>query len=66
MTEHHNADEYVAAIRKGNQTTAEVADALGVTEYGARKRLKQLREWGQIEGEKLGNTLVWSLPADSN
>ena len=66
MTEHHDTEEYLKAIRNGNQTTTEIQEYVGLsTRQGADYRLRQLEDDGLVEGEKLGNTLVWSLPADS-
>lgn len=36
-------------------------DEVGVTRQAADYRLRQLRESGHVEAEKIGNTLVWSL-----
>lgn len=64
VTRHHSDDEYLDAIRDGARTISEVADAVGVTHEGARQRLHELREQGELETEELGNILVWSLTDD--
>lgn len=61
MTGHHGAAEYLHAIRGGARTTSEVADAVGVTRHGAEYRLRRLRDEDIVEGELIGNTLVWSV-----
>jgi predicted transcriptional regulator len=57
---------FLNAIRDGAQTTQEIADAVGVTRQGADYRLRQLRDDGEVTAEKIGNTLVWSLPPQVN
>ncbi|MFA1610141.1 winged helix-turn-helix domain-containing protein [Halobellus rubicundus] len=59
MPEHHSDDEYLTAIREGNQTTSEIADAVGVARQSAYERLHTLRENGKVRKEKIGNSLRW-------
>ena len=58
--------EYVEAVRANEPaTTQDIADAVGVTRQGADYRLRQLREEGVVDGDLLGNTLVWSVVDDT-
>lgn len=59
MPEHHDDDEYLGAIREGNQTTTEIADAVGVARQSAYERLHTLREKELVEKERVGNSLRW-------
>lgn len=52
---------FTEAIEEGAKTTSEIADAVGITRQGADYRLRQLRDEGRVDAEKVGNTLVWSL-----
>ena len=66
MAEHEDGrreysdEEFVTAIEEGNQTTSDIAEAVGCTRQGADYRLRQLREKGEVDVQKIGNTLVWS------
>jgi len=57
----HSDEQFLSAIRGGNQTTTEIADEVGISRQGADYRLRQLRDDGVVTAEKVGNTLIWSL-----
>jgi predicted transcriptional regulator len=59
---HHDDEEFLEAIRNGNQATSNIADDVGVSRQAADQRLRQLRGDGAVESEMIGNSLVWSLP----
>jgi DNA-binding IclR family transcriptional regulator len=61
MPEHHSDDEYTDAIRDGNRTTTEIADAVDVARQSAYERLHSLEERGKVRKERIGNSLLWSL-----
>lgn len=62
---HHakaSEETYLDAVRENEPaTTQQVADTVGVTRQGADYRLRELREEGLVEGEMLGNTLIWTV-----
>jgi predicted ArsR family transcriptional regulator len=43
-------------------TTSEVADELGFSNHGARKRLYRLAEEGELEFKRVGNAPAWWQP----
>ena len=58
----HSEETYLDAVRENEPaTTQQVADTVGVTRQGADYRLRELREEGLVEGEMLGNTLIWTV-----
>ncbi|RLM62558.1 helix-turn-helix domain-containing protein [Halorubrum sp. Atlit-26R] len=58
----HSEEAYLDAVRENEPaTTQQVADAVGVTRQGADYRLRELREEGLVDGEMLGNTLIWTV-----
>lgn len=61
MPEHHDDAEYLAAIRDGNHATADIADAVGVTRQAADERLRKLEADGEVNKEKIGNSLYWTV-----
>lgn len=61
MPGHHDDSEYLEAIEEGNQTSTEIADYVDVARQTAYERLHRMEERGQVEGEKIGNTIRWSL-----
>jgi Mn-dependent DtxR family transcriptional regulator len=64
MTEHHDAEEYLDAIREGNHATSDIADAVGVARQSADERLRRLAEVGEVEYETVGNSLYWTVVND--
>ncbi|WP_122090901.1 winged helix-turn-helix domain-containing protein [Halalkalicoccus subterraneus] len=60
-------DEFVAAVRTHEPAaTSEVADELGVTRQNADQRLRKLDEAGRVNRKKIGASLVWFLPSDTD
>jgi len=59
---HHDDEEFLEAIRSGNQATSSIAEHVSVSRQAADQRLRQLREEGDVVSEMIGNSLVWSLP----
>jgi predicted transcriptional regulator len=53
---------FLEAIRDGNQGTKAIADAVGCKRRTADYRLRQLEEAGDVTSEKIGRSLVWSIP----
>jgi Mn-dependent DtxR family transcriptional regulator len=64
MPEHHSDEEYLDAIRAGNHATSDIADAVGVARQSADERLRSLADAGDVEKERVGNSLYWSLVGD--
>lgn len=52
---------FLEAIREGNRGTAEIADAVGCNRRTADYRLRKLEEQGEVTGEKVVRSLVWSI-----
>jgi predicted transcriptional regulator len=61
---HHDDDEFLNAIQAGHRATSAIAEHVGVTRQAADKRLRQLREEGEVESEMIGNSLVWSITVE--
>lgn len=57
----YSDEDFLEAIEAGNKATADIADFAGCTRKTAEIRLKRLRADGQVESEKVGSSLVWSL-----
>jgi len=53
--------EFINALQEGNRTNQEIANELGCTRQAVDYRMRKLRESGNVKGEKIGNTMVWSL-----
>jgi len=53
---------FLEAIRDGNRGTSDIADAVGCKRRTADYRLRQLEEAGDVTSEKIGRSLVWSIP----
>jgi predicted transcriptional regulator len=51
----------VDAIRDGNHATADIADAVGVTQQAADQRLRKLKADGEVTKETVGNSLYWTV-----
>jgi predicted transcriptional regulator len=75
MDENHDSDgeqvadntqypdrDFLEAIEAGHDTTADIAEYVGCTRRAADYRLRNLHEQGEVEGEKYGRSLIWSLP----
>jgi len=57
--------DVVAAVRAHDPAaTSEIATELGVSRQGADKRLRDLRERGEVSSKKIGASLVWFMPRD--
>lgn len=65
---HRYSDEdVIEAVRSVNAkgeypTTNNVADELGCTRQAADFRLRRLRDEGEVESERVGNSMMWSVP----
>jgi len=52
-------EEFLDAISEPGIGTAKVAEEVGCKRNTAYKRLKQLEDDGLVEGEPVGNSLIW-------
>lgn len=60
----HDDEEFVTAVREhAPARTREVAEAVGCTAEGARKRLLALEDAGRVQGKDMGAATAWMLPA---
>lgn len=67
FTPSNTDDEFVAAVRIHEPAaTSEVANELGVTRQNADQRLRKLDEAGRVKRKKIGASLVWFLPPDTD
>lgn len=56
-------DDIIAAVRESQPAgTADIADALGVQRQAADYRLRNLRDENRVQSQKIGGSLVWTLP----
>ncbi len=56
-------DDVIEAVRETQPAgTADIADALGVQRQAADYRLRNLREESRVQSQKIGGSLVWTLP----
>jgi len=63
FTPEHTDGEILAAVRAHEPAaTSEVADEVGMTRQGADRRLRRLRDEGQVNSKKIGASLVWFAP----
>jgi predicted transcriptional regulator len=60
--EQYPDNDFLKAIKEGNRGTSDIAEAVGCKRRTADYRLRKLEEDGKITGEKIGRSLVWSLP----
>ena len=57
--------DVVAAVRAHDPAaTSEIADEVGISRQGADRRLRDLRERGEVSSKKIGASLVWFMPRD--
>ena len=57
--------DVMAAVRAHDPAaTSEIADEVGITRQGADRRLRDLREQGEVSSKKIGASLVWFIPRD--
>lgn len=57
--------DVMAAVRAHDPAaTSEIADEVGITRQGADRRLRDLRERGEVSSKKIGASLVWFIPRD--
>lgn len=57
--------DVVAAVQAHDPAaTSEIAEAVGITRQGADRRLRDLRERGEVSSKKIGASLVWFTPRE--
>jgi predicted nucleotidyltransferase/biotin operon repressor len=62
----YSDSEFIAAVRKYDPaSTQEIADELGIHRRSAQHRLDNLADSGQVSKKKVGNSLVWFSPSDT-
>lgn len=64
----HSDDEIVAIIATADHPfvgTNEIADELGYSLSGTKKRLHKLRNEGRIAGRQPANDWIWWVPDDA-
>ena len=52
-------DEHILSILEQPHSTAQVAEAIGMSVSGASKAIYRLRDAGQIVGKKKAHTMIW-------
>lgn len=58
--------DVLAAVRAHDPAaTSEIAEELGISRQGADRRLRSLRDDGEVSSKKIGASLVWFLPRDT-
>lgn len=58
-------DSVIEAVQETQPAgTADIADTLGVQRQAADYRLRHLREDNKVQSQKIGGSLVWTLPGD--
>ena len=63
FTPEHTDAEILAAVRAHEPAaTSEVANEVGMTRQGADRRLRRLRDEGEVNSKKIGASLVWFAP----
>lgn len=56
-------DDVIEAVRETQPAgTADIADILGVQRQAADYRLRNLRDESKVQSQKIGGSLVWTLP----
>lgn len=56
-------DDVIEAVESTQPAgTSDVADTLGVQRQAADYRLRKLREDNKVYSQKIGGSLVWTLP----
>ncbi|MEE6210388.1 transcriptional regulator [Salarchaeum sp. III] len=60
--EQYSDEDFLQAIKNGHKGTSDIAEAVGCKRRTADYRLRQLREQEKVTAEKIGRTLVWTLP----
>ena len=58
--------EVLAAVRAHDPAaTSEVAEEVGISRQGTDRRLRALRDVGEVSSKKIGASLVWFMPRDT-
>lgn len=59
--------EVLAAVRAHDPAaTSEIAEEVGISRQGADRRLRVLRDSGDVSSKKIGASLVWFMPRDAS
>ena len=63
FTGEYSVDEFLDAIRElgGTAGTTKIAEEVGCDRRTAYVRLKELQNDGVVKGQKIGNSLAWSV-----
>ena len=57
--------DVIAAVRAHDPAaTSEIGEELGISRQGADRRLRSLRDAGDVSSKKIGASLVWFIPRD--
>ena len=57
--------DVVTAVRAHDPAaTSEIAGEVGISRQGADRRLRDLRDRGEVSSKKIGASLVWFMPRD--
>lgn len=60
-------EDFLDAVREHEPaTTTEIAEAVGCVRQNADYRLRQLKEDGRVTSKKVGPSVVWLIPEDSD
>ncbi|GEM_PF-2633903 len=57
----NRSDEYLAAVRDGNRTSGQIADALGISIVSSRAFLQKLRGGKYLKKKGKGNAFIYAL-----
>jgi predicted ArsR family transcriptional regulator len=49
---------------RSDAATSEIGEVLGISRQGADRRLRSLRDAGDVASKKIGASLVWFTPRD--
>ncbi|ELZ21065.1 hth domain-containing protein [Halosimplex carlsbadense 2-9-1] len=60
-------EDFLEAIRKngGMAGTSDIAESIGVIRETAYKKLKRMEEDGEVNSQRVGNSLVWTIEGHS-
>jgi DNA-binding MarR family transcriptional regulator len=65
FTEQYPREDFIAALPEspGASGTSEIADEVGCDRRTAYQKLNALADEGEVNRQKIGQALVWQLPA---
>lgn len=63
FTEAYPREEFIEAIEKqgGMAGTTDIAEEVGVIRETAYKKLQRMEKEGEVQSQKIGNSLIWTV-----